>query len=445
MKHPESSLIAIFLWAIGARANEFHIGTFCEDGICTKISNEPLKNLCRDLEEYCNEWVEEGECDYNPVYIHLKCPFSCGICPQFACADEHTNCELWAFDGECEANPGYMLSHCSRSCDTCKGKYSKYKSSCKDTLDECPFYVSKGMCTLRSSHIFMLNNCPLACEMCDALDGFDKCVGKRDPLSKSCLEKTQDIDIDIDVGADNELKSKSLANLFEGLALDEGSVMITQPSKDDTNNDPYILQMNHVFSREDCDKIIETANNIGWKDSIVNRIDHFDNNDDDKNRKQPLQLPVRSSKSVICDVSHKECKELMSGIISVLSEKIGVSIPFFEVGEIIHYSEGDYYSAHHNHKLSDEYKPAGPRILTMYMTLSEAKSGGYVGFPALDWLLVDPNKQGSLLLWPNADDDLNIDARMKNEVMPVREGDLYLLEIHVHLHDYLESSKMGCA
>lgn len=422
---------------IGTSGSE--TGMFCEDGICTRISNEPATNLCKDTNEDCRAYAADGECNYNPTFMHRTCPSSCRVCPSFACADENPDCEYWASQGECENNPNYMFSHCSISCGVCEdedGYKDAYgsKPHCADSLEECSQYVSQGMCVSRQ--IFMMNFCGFSCNMCDALDVFNMCIGKRHPFNKPLFSKEgRAID-----------GLKTMDSFFESLKLDEKSVVITHPSNSPSNDesiqvtkDPYILQINNLLSPEKCENLIVIATNIGWQDSTVNRLDHF------KNGSQSSQLPLRSSKSVKCEQSQKECQEAIGEIVSTLAAKTGIPPSHFEPDEIIHYPQGGYYSSHYNHRLSDEYKPAGPRVLTMNIILSEATSGGSFGFPELDWLLVNPNSRGSLLLWPNVDSDLNVDARMKNEIMPVREGDLYLLQMHVHLYDYMDSVEKGCA
>lgn len=411
---------------------------FCEDGICTRIVDEPPVNMCKDSNTGCKQFAADGECEFNPTWMHPTCPNSCKLCPSFACADENPHCQYWASQGECDNNPAYMHEFCLVSCGICENSQANYdktygpKPNCTDSLEECSRYVSKGMCS--SSHIFMMNNCPAACDMCGALEDFNKCIGKRHPLEKPIFKKEGQV-------ADAIV---TMDLFFEGLKLKQNTIVITQPSTDSgkdaaaqTTDDPYILQINNFLSGEKCDNLIEIAANIGWMESTVNKLDNF-------SASQSSTLPSRSSKSVKCEISHAECQKAISEIIATLSLKTGIPATHFETGEIVHYPQGGYYSSHYNPRLSDEYKPAGPRVLTMNIILSEATNGGSFGFPELDWLLINPNSRGSLLLWPNVDNTLQVDERMANEIMPVREGDLYLLQMYVHLFDYSASVEKGC-
>jgi hypothetical protein len=40
-------------------------------------------------------------------------------CEYIPCKNEDEECDFWAEEGECELNPDYMLTHCSKACGTC--------------------------------------------------------------------------------------------------------------------------------------------------------------------------------------------------------------------------------------------------------------------------------------------------------------------------------------
>ena len=47
------------------------------------------------------------------------CPKSCGVCQDEDCIDEGEYCSDWAQNGECQYNPEYMLEFCKKSCGVC--------------------------------------------------------------------------------------------------------------------------------------------------------------------------------------------------------------------------------------------------------------------------------------------------------------------------------------
>ena len=308
------------------------------------------------------------------------------------------------------------------------------RSLCSNNMGECAYYASNGMCF--SDIIFMMNNCPMACMMCEASEEFNRCIGKRHPFNNPIFVKNENFEY-IEQAQAEDLGFKIVNFLFEILKLDERATVI--PSKDTKSievSDPYIIQIDDFLSPEECDELIALATKDGWKNSAVNKLDHFDGTHE-------FQLPLRSSESVACNKSDMECFNASSSVIQKLSALARIPSRHFEPVDMIHYPPGGYYTAHHDYRRSDAYKPAGPRVLTMYIALSEASSGGSVGFPDLDWLLVKP-KRGSILMWPNVEDALDFDATLKNEIMPVQEGDLFLLQTHVHLYDYADAQESGC-
>jgi len=330
------------------------------------------------------------------------------------------------------------------------------RKNCVNGLDECAYYASKGMCFTKST--FMMNNCPLACMMCEAFEQFNKCVGKRHPFSIPMV-----IDHDyLDYIEDMEgMELNSIVSLFEKLKRGGAAEKITKkvkvvtqpPPQEDKDEDgikreasqkivdPYIVQIEDFLSPEECDELISLAKEDGFTGSKVNLLDHFDGT-------HKFQMPLRNSESVKCSTETEgdeamKCSDATTSIMEKIASFMGTSTNYFEPAELIHYPPGGYYTLHNDYVANDEWKPAGPRILSMYITLDEAVTGGSIGFPELDWLIVKPRK-GSLLLWTNVQNGLSYDRSVKNEILPVEEGSLYMMQTHVHLHDYVYAQDMGC-
>lgn len=312
---------------------------------------------------------------------------------------------------------------------------SEARSICKNPIQECAYYASKGLCD--TDLVFMMNTCPLACMMCENIKAFHQCVGKRHPFENPFLVKEEYID---HIDRPEEIGVSSLRFFFDLLKQKEDKTIhvITEPAKDKDlveANDPYIFQIDEILTPEECDELIEMGNTVGWTNSTVNKFDNF-------NGKHGYQMPQRKSETAKCDASGA-CAEKFDSIILKLSALLEVPSSHFEIPQIDLYSPGGYYTAHHDFRKHDEYKPAGPRVLSIYLILSEASSGGSIGFPDMDFLLIKP-KRGSLLIWPNVDGALHFDEALKKEIMPVREGNLHLLHTHVHLYDLPDPTEKGC-
>ena len=315
---------------------------------------------------------------------------------------------------------------------------------CKNSLKECAYYASKGLCYADHAFIFMMNNCPLACMMCEYIETFHQCVGKRHPFETPFLVEEHYHNHIARRSEENALRS--LSSFFEILRLEEKKRVhvLSEPAKDrnlvraDRNlvrvNYPYIFQIDDILTPKECDEFIEMGNAVGWIKSTVDKVDNF-------NGKHDYQMPQRNSETAKCDTS-EACIDKFNGIIQKLA-LLEAPANHFEIPQIDRYPPRGYYTTHHDFRRHDDYKPAGPRVLSIYLVLSEATSGGSIGFPDMDFLLVKP-KRGSLLIWPNVDGNLNHDEMTKKEIMPVHEGDLYLLHTHIHLFDLASSTEKGC-
>jgi hypothetical protein len=94
----------------------------------------------------------------------------------------------------------------------------------------------------------------------------------------------------------------------------------------------------------------------------------------------------------------------------------------------------------------------------MYVILSNPTKGGNVGFPDFDWLIVD---EPQVLVWPNAvieSSDTTTTSttdrgdsarrpgplpRMKNEQLPVVDGELF--GAHIWVREYVYDETNPCA
>jgi hypothetical protein len=299
---------------------------------------------------------------------------------------------------------------------------------CSNQLAECAYYASKGLCKRRL--MFMLSNCPLACLMCEEVEQFNRCAGKTHPLNApSFLNEVQ-----FASNLDKEGIS-SIPSYFDKFTNDTAATLVTTP------DEPMIYIIESIFSGVEVQGILHLIRGMTeWSDSKVQRSDHFDG-------KFSCPLPVRQSKSLSCNNSSLNCYNGTMEIIRKISAKMDIPEAYFEHPEFVHYSQGGYYSAHYEHGIHDEWKPAGPRVLTIYIPLTDpfedSIRGGSIGFPDLQWTVLTP-KKGSMVVWSNLDENLAPLPSIKTEILPVTSGDHYFLVTHVHLHDYNRNIEMNC-
>lgn len=290
-----------------------------------------------------------------------------------------------------------------------------------------------------TSTIFMMNNCPLACMMCESLEEFHASVGKLHPFENPIFVKDEIFDY---IDHPEEINVFSLGSFFNFTRENykDNIQVISQPTFQQQeppgadSDDPLIVIVNNFLSESECDRLVRLGHGIGWKNSSsVSKLDHF-------NGLHSFQIPLRSSESLICDDDDDNnnntslCATTFQSLMEKLSQVLHIPQDYFELPQMDRYPTGGYYSLHHDYRIPDTFRPAGPRILSVYLVLSEATSGGLIGFPDLDFLLVRP-KRGSIMLISNIQGgDLSLNSRSRKEIMPVREGDLYLVHTHVHLY-----------
>jgi hypothetical protein len=114
-------------------------GLYCEAGVCTRISNEPIDDPCnKDTHDQCAFWAQIGECDVNPKYMLSDCALSCGACPSLGDEEENwttriglsgdtpctdtadiEECERLAGLGQCSLDHDFMWTNCKATCITC--------------------------------------------------------------------------------------------------------------------------------------------------------------------------------------------------------------------------------------------------------------------------------------------------------------------------------------
>lgn len=256
---------------------------------------------------------------------------------------------------------------------------------------------------------FMMMECPLACRLCDKRDRYELCKDV-EPTNPWVLANGL------------QLKLKHLQRQGQPELVYEGK----EP------DDPWILKWDDFLSSRESDDLLALAKSLSWKESTP---------------VAPMGLKEvhnvrRQSKSAFCaDCNDGAYQKLQKDLLSLLDTDLSYIEPF----EFVHYRKMQSFGMHHDVPLHDLWMPAGPRVLSIFLCLTDVPHGGAVGFPNLDWLMVPP-KKGQLLVWSNV---LNSDPRKRNaammsESLPVIEGDKYGIHTWVRLYNYSQAEAMGC-
>jgi hypothetical protein len=93
--------------------------------------------------------------------------------------------------------------------------------------------------------------------------------------------------------------------------------------------------------------------------------------------------------------------------------------------QLLRYEEGQFYVNHHDFIPGDVTRPAGQRIVTVFLYLNNVDEGGGTYFTDMD-ITVTP-KRGMAVIWPSvSDEDPNVrDPFTHHQALPVIKGIKY--------------------
>lgn len=464
--------LAVAIKPIEALSDETNEDLFCEEDfanvtLCTKVTNEKLNDPCKDDNVQCSFWASEGECKINPNYMLQNCAKSCKECEAFLDPEDHDvldmlnkrsdlNVEQERSYGRNKMEMKKTYDYSSRIDEYREALFqhpsttSKTRKLCINELSKCTYYAAMGLCEQRV--IFMLETCPLACMMCDKKEQFDQCVGMRHPFDVPVFVSQKEYDIiSDDASSTNHKDIKQQVNTVDSFFLskkdnskwieDHSAEFVNDPIEHKNGDSSWIVQLDNVISSAECQSIIDLGNKVGWEDSSTIPDTSF------SVTKAEDETPKFAFKRARCHNTDIKCDDYaaISNVKKRLSELIGLGLEYFESSDLIHFPEAKgYQSLQHNYELHDVWKIVGPRVLSFYIPLSTTEAGGYMGFPSLEWLMIQPRVGQVTILSNVLNSDPNVmNDKMAHEVLPVQKGELYVLRIHVRQFDYESAKSRG--
>uniref|UniRef100_A0A7S2RD56 ShKT domain-containing protein n=1 Tax=Eucampia antarctica TaxID=49252 RepID=A0A7S2RD56_9STRA len=422
---------------------------------------------CVDLHSLCHDWAGEGECLLNTQYMSTACKYSCQLCLNEKLRkkdglDEIAINRIKIFE---KLNLGvpqsYALNNKGETLYT-KQLLIEMNAYCKTTLPDliaanssikcfnsdklCAHWASTGRC--EKEPVFMLEHCSLACMSCHLVTQFNTCRNLQTNKNEKDLQENSLMSFSKSTNG----KFKNIDELFLGIVTDKTkqsfgkAEVITMPHKykDDVSDsnigsnhvvdNPWIVKFDDFVSNDEVDALISLAESNGWdsKDSLS----------------QP-QTP----KSTTCKIWAKDEKEttclesndVFNRVTHRISDLTSLPLVNFENVEMLKYEKHESTGMYHDFLIHDTWKPAGPRILSAFLILSDVEEGGATGFPELDWLFINPRK-GQLLLWPNvlSSNPIKMDSRIVQEGLPVVKGTKYAISVWIHLENWKEALQNDC-
>ena len=458
-----------------------------ETGGSSKRSGDDDYNpYCIDEFEECPRWANQTECYLNSLFMRESCKKSCGKCVNVheerasGVLDEATisqkvvyanNLNGWNVRDEISQYIDRSQSENQVAVlEVLKGmdQYAKYtmteptvstktRERCTNYHRMCATSASRGLChplgdqegsssssnselVGKQSVLFMMNMCPLSCQMCHEVTTFHQCAGKRHPWEVPSFTVVEEDAGGNTINAFFEQKrhgsewneyQPTFVSYPNNTIVDEGGGHSSSAGDDD---DPYVVLLQNFLSSDEADTL-KSLPRSGWNLKL----------DADTHRtlaKCPINKPCSQNETYV-------------KIMERISSLIDVKVSHLEPIELIQFvpGAGEFNTRlEHNFEVNSLWKPAGPRLLSLFIFLSGVKDddndeGGGLGFPYLDWLSIKP-KKGMAVLWPNVvNDDLwTMDPRMKFEYFDGGGREMHFGAMsHVRLYNYTDAHLRGCA
>lgn len=438
-----------------------------------RFLQQDVDKVCGDEFERCGEWAAEGECSINTRFMQFRCKYSC-----WKCMNTQKDRELGLAEDVISKKSLYInmeagkhqiirdtlseedkkkvratlikMDHYEKYTMTNPSVNRKARERCRNDFPMCAEWAMRGMC-LNSNlplnvvnneigvgqfdggkgevhdGIFMMNVCPLACGMCQELEPFHKCTGKRHPWAQPLFGNG-----DLNAFLEGKRNPGSDWARFEPLFVSYPNARI-----EGREGDPYVVVLKKFLSDDEVDHLRSMGSGIGWDQSV---------------RDDPKQNAKYAGRARCHDSGYCDNDEIYQRIMHRISSLTHSPQSHFEPMEIdlFHSSEEHEGPIQHNFEVTDTFKPAGPRVLSLFLFLSntEEGGGGELGFPHLD-LFIRP-KKGMAVLWPNVKDNnlLEADPLTSYEHFPVRNGGAEAFvgsHVHVMLHNWTDANIRGCA
>ena len=252
------------------------------------------------------------------------------------------------------------------------------------------------------------------------------------------VDAATDKNADEDTDADDETNSEGESKLVVKVLSRPSPAPGDEGKKDlDYKLGPWVITIDNFVQDVECKRLIKMGGVEGYKRSEDVGKELFDGTYDS------VQSSSRTSHNAWCQYDCYEDPhaqnvmkriELLTGIPEKNSENL----------QLLKYEVGQFYKTHHDYIDNQEEFPAGPRLLTAFLYLSDVEAGGGTDFPGLG-ITVLP-KKGRLLLWPSVKDrdPVAVDRRTSHQALPVEKGVKYAANGWIHLRDFKTPNNNGC-
>ena len=261
----------------------------------------------------------------------------------------------------------------------------------------------------------MIVNCPLGCKACHLRFNAQRCT-------REFLNMTDP----------PAIQAGSITKIFSDIVANTHGLLgpVTTLS-----TDPWIITIDNFVSDAEVEALLGSVE--AWERSTdTGQFNEF-------GEQGRILSSGRTSANAWCRSS---CEDLpdVARLIEKIETTTTVPRENYESFQILRYEVGQHYNTHHDTSEEDYLLLSGPRILTMFLYLSDVEEGGETEFPRLG-LKVKPQK-GKALLWPGVmdTDPSRIDRRTSHTALPVIRGRKFAANSWIHLNDFQKPNLWGC-
>jgi len=301
------------------------------------------------------------------------------------------------------------------------------KNRCVDRYEMCKREAARGTCSLAPG--WMIVHC---CKSCDEELNASKLLDFDARCSREALNMTEPA-----------WKPGDLNKLFESWVTDEefkqySPVVVSSPGGEFGGKvGPWIITFDTFLTDFEVDQIWEGGKLAGFDRSTDQGAQN------EFGEMEQVVSKSRTSNNAWCT----DACERQPGVISA-TEKIervtGIPKKNYESFQVLQYHKNQFYRMHHDSSAGKDDSPAGHRIMTFFLYLSDVEEGGATRFTKLG-IDVTP-KKGKALIWPSVlnDDPAMWDRRMYHEARDVIAGEKRAANHWIHLYDYETPNLWGC-
>lgn len=305
---------------------------------------------------------------------------------------------------------------------------------CQDRFSICKSQAKNGGC--QRSPGWMIVHC---CESCDQHLNASELIDPKKRCSKEQLNTPE-----------NVWKAGDLNKLFASWATDPkmkkdyGLEVISSPEPEKygatwenaKDGSPWVVVFDNFLNDKEVADLIKGGEMEGFERSTdqgaTNALGEM----------EKIVSKTRTSSNAWC--MHK-CERL-AGVKSAttkIEDVTGIPRVNYESFQLLHYDKNQFYRSHHDSSVTDD-TPAGHRILTFFLYLTDVEEGGETHFNKLG-LSIKP-KKGRALVWPSVlDENPELwDSRMYHEAKDVIKGEKRAANHWIHLNDYITPNDWGC-